>query len=164
MRQDSVPYLDPETHEPMFLEDTRFNESLTYLEKLYSIPGIINNQVSAEENIKGTLAALKNQEVAMAYGVNWHWSFASAKEEEGLNWGMVNIPGWPGHEQVLPESYSQGFAISAVSEHQDQAFKVIEVILSEEVQSQRVRTGDSTAQKYHRVKRLKIPHHFGVCI
>ena len=132
-----VNFVDPETHEPMFLKDEGFAKYLGMIEEFASIPGVI-----PEEGDWGDFIGKQN--VAMVPLFDIHIWLKNVEAETGLAWDMVSYPVWEDQPNVGPSANAAGLAISATSEHKEEAFMVLEYLLSEEWQMMRSKKGFAT--------------------
>jgi multiple sugar transport system substrate-binding protein len=73
---------------------------------------------------------------------------------EGLNWDMVATPTMAEAPGLAPMgNLPKPIFLNALSEHKDEAFKVIEVLLSDEVQSYQSKAGYGTVLKNEQIKK-----------
>jgi multiple sugar transport system substrate-binding protein len=58
----------------------------------------------------------------------------TAEELSGMNWDLAPFPEWKGLEGVQPQVYPYHLYIASSSKHKEQAFEIIEYLLSDEFQ------------------------------
>ncbi|MEK3890006.1 ABC transporter substrate-binding protein [Bacillus sp. FSL K6-3431] len=132
-----VNHLDPESHEPMYVKDERFVQYLNMAEKLAAIPGVV-----PEEGDWGDF--MNTQNLAMVPLFDVHIWLAGVEADTGLNWDMVTYPVWEDKPNGGPGAGAAGLAISETSEHKEEAFQVLEYLMSEEWQLMRSKKGFAT--------------------
>ncbi|OPA77836.1 hypothetical protein BVG16_15565 [Paenibacillus selenitireducens] len=121
---------DPATGETQFSKNPAFAKFFDLLKRMQSIPG--NYEKDVEDYFQ-------NRNVAMQ--VEHIYRTPSFTTIEGLNFDMVSFPSWPDKPGVGPSNFAYPWVINKHSEHKEQAFKVIECILSDENQLTLTRIG-----------------------
>jgi len=121
---------DPETGETQFSKNPAFAKFLDLLKRMQSIPGNYEKDV---------VDFFQNRNVAMQIEYILYTPYFTTVE--GLNFDMVSFPSWPDKPGIGPSNFVYPWVINKYSEHKEQAFKVIESILSDENQLALTRTG-----------------------
>jgi multiple sugar transport system substrate-binding protein len=125
------PILDAETDEANLLENLVWRRAFDAVDRIYSIPGMID-----PADPEGTYDEYNHWDgfgsgqVAMTN--LYHPGTAVAWLEEGINFDMVAGPTFQDGVQV-PINVSWSYLISPYSEHKEDAFRIIEVLLSDEM-------------------------------
>lgn len=133
LEQRQVTHLDPETDEVLYLKEPIYSEYLHYLERLWSIPGMLPEENPREYLFSWGANFFNDHDVAMT--VAWdRFPHAEAYEEQGLNWDMVTMPVWEDQPNMITPP--DGYAIFPTrdTEHPDEVYEVLEHILSDEYQ------------------------------
>ncbi|WP_018759896.1 ABC transporter substrate-binding protein [Paenibacillus terrigena] len=130
LAQLSATGTDPATGETQFSKNPIFAKFFDLLKRMQSIPG--NYEKDVEDYFQ-------NRNVAMQ--VDHIFRTPSFATIEGLKFDMVSFPSWPDKPGVGPSNFAYPWVINKHSEHKEQAFKVIECILSDENQLALTRIG-----------------------
>ncbi|CAG7648430.1 hypothetical protein PAESOLCIP111_05599 [Paenibacillus solanacearum] len=128
----SLPYVDPKTNKPL-IDSDGWNKSLTLLKELYNIPGVVKGTTFKY----GTNAFTKEKSLAML--AEWGNLMSGtlekvAKDGDKLNWDMASLPNFTGLVGTGRETDLHALLVSKTGKHKDQAFQVISLIGSDEVQ------------------------------
>ncbi len=131
--QRQVTHVDPQTHEVLYLEEPIYSEYLSYLERLWSIPGILPDDDPGDYLYKWGANFFNDHNVAMT--IAWD-RFPNAKlyEEQGLRWDMVTMPVWEDQPNTITPPDAYFVFPSRTSEHQDALYEVLEYFLSDDYQ------------------------------
>jgi multiple sugar transport system substrate-binding protein len=129
----SLPYIEAKTNKAV-VNTEPWKQLFEMLKSIYDIPG--NNEIlTGGRAIK---AFQKDKTIAMLLADNQLRMFHDSSD---LNWDMVTYP-------TFKEAPGKGinmvlklFAITAQSQHKEEAFQVISTVLSDEVQLAMVRSG-----------------------
>lgn len=134
LAQRDIPNVIAETDEPAYTNPNfrpLFEEYLERLQRLYSIPGIFPEDVVAQYLVND--GVFRQQRNVAMMGI---WSLIGGlSQDEDFNWDLVSYPTWPDRPGISRPSQAANLGISAFSPHQDQAFKVIEYLLTDEYQT-----------------------------
>jgi multiple sugar transport system substrate-binding protein len=160
-RQLSLPYADFKANKSLLNTDP-WKELFQLWNSLYDIQGLSEGDYKTLGYAKNEQALIKG-ELAMLAG--YSNTLSALKKTPDLKWDVVTypsnkkVPGF-GHRVDSPV-----LSITTQSKVKDAAFQVIEVVLSDEVQTDMVRNGRMTVltsqgqgrirQKYHRIQRQK---------
>lgn len=124
----SVSGTDPQTGEPQFSKDPAFAKFLELGKRIASIPGNYEKDIAYD---------FTKKDVAMSLGLVAntipHWP-------EDLKYDIVTFPTWPDLPDVGPNSLPLTIAISKQSKYKEQAFQVLEFLMSEEQQTKMTRS------------------------
>jgi len=119
---------DPETGEPQFSKNPGFAKFLELGKRIASIPGNYEKDLAYD---------FSKKDVAMTLGLVAntipHWP-------EDLKYDIVTFPTWPDLPDVGPSSLPLTIAISKQSKYKEQAFQVLEFLMSEEQQTKMTRS------------------------
>ncbi|MCJ8012269.1 extracellular solute-binding protein [Paenibacillus sp. KQZ6P-2] len=121
---------NPATGETQFSKNPAFANFFDLLKRMQSIPG--NYEKDVEDYFQTRNVAMQVEHIYRAP------SFTTV---EGLKFDMVSFPTWPDKPGVGPSNFAYPWVINKHSEHKEQAFKVIECILSDENQLTLTRIG-----------------------
>ena len=124
----SLPYVDQSTDKPVFNNDG-WRSLFAMMQRLYSIPG-------NEYKTTGQTDFIKNQNLAMFASYN---IIMLLKDAPNLNWDLVTLPTFSQKPKTGLAPFPQHMLVTAQSKHKDDAFLVLETMLSEEVQMARGR-------------------------
>jgi len=130
LAQLSATGTDPATGETQFSKNPTFAKFFDLLKRMQSIPG--NYEKDVEDYFQNRNVAIQVDHIFRTP------SFATI---EGLKFDMVSFPSWPDKPGVGPSNFAYPWVINKHSEHKEQAFKVIECILSDENQLALTRIG-----------------------
>lgn len=120
--------VDPATNKAS-VNNAKYRRVFDLSKQLFSIPG--NTPKTAQEVNASVLDLfIKDQKLAMYFGVN-RFPFLQSSD---VNWDMVQSPYFPDLPNIggIVDSFVIG--MSKTSKHKDAAFKVVETLLSDEVQ------------------------------
>lgn len=124
----SVSYVSPEGK--ALVDTPTWHRILNYYKELYDIPGY--------EDYSGSLFGSKT----VAMEPMWLSTVLNlAQNEPDFNWDITGLPNFEEKLGIGREVDAHTLAISATSEHKEQAFHVIEVVTSDEVQAMMSRFG-----------------------
>ncbi len=121
--------LDPVTDEPQFLTEPAFRHIFdTYKQA----DDLLIEASTHGDNARNRFVADQDLAMIPMYFIGLEWTGLLEAEEQGMNWDIVTFPKW--EEQGDVSAFADGYwiGVSAISEHKDQAFKVIEFLLSDE--------------------------------
>ena len=144
----SLPYVDTKTKQAIVNND-KWRRVLEFAAKIHQIPG--NDQIAtygtaAKLMLDGTLAMYASLNDIMGYKLY-------SKPEV---WDMATYPSWPEAPGLGTRVDAHAMGITPTSKNKNAAFKVIEVITSDEVQMDMSRNG-----KYPVLKDPKFGSSFG---
>lgn len=131
--QRQVTHVDPETDEVLFLKEPIYAEYLSYLESLWSIPGMLPEENPGDYLYRWGANFFNDHNVAMT--IAWdRFPHAKTYEEQGLNWDMVTMPVWKDQPDIItpPEGYY--VFPTRDTEHEDAVYEVLAYLLSDEYQ------------------------------
>lgn len=134
-------YADPATGDPLYTKEAAFKKYYDMLHEVWSIPGNLygDDPGSLIQSFGGKFVLEQNIGMLPIWNITG-W-LASIEQETGIRWDMVTYPVWDDHPGVDPMAQGPVIGVSAASEYQDDAFKVIAFILSDEYQLRRSREG-----------------------
>lgn len=132
--QFSVSAMDPETDEVVIANSEEYKRFFQLLQDVLTIPGYPADEPGS---------------VLMNWGGQFgqgNWAMSPRATHMGWlqndeNWDIVTYPVWEGYEGLNPQPNTTGFAITAPSENKEVALKLIEYLLSDEVQMEESRKG-----------------------
>lgn len=117
-------FIDPETEEVLWTEREEVREYLAMLDRMMAIPDI-ELEVESEGihfieafQTERTLAMLPHQ-------------FLEALPDD-MNWDVATYPTWPDAPGIQPNQSGWALGLTAISEHKDEAFKVLDFWYSDE--------------------------------
>lgn len=144
MRQiPTAEYVDPETHEPTIADSEPFRIYLERLEATYNIPG---NMLESPEGDDRAVNMLRRGELAMAADRAFAGAYVSNYVDSGVNFDFVTYPIWGGeYGSYGPNEPGNGLVITNITEHPEDAFRVVEYLLSDEYQMWQASTGNLPA-------------------
>ena len=140
--------VDPETHEPIIDQNEAFKIYLERLEAVWSIPGNGMENWETGEDMKDRRAVnlMRDGRLAMAADRAFAGTYAAKAVETGLNFDFVTYPSWGGeYGDYGPNEGGNGLAITTLTEHPEEAFRVVEYLLSDEYQSWQAGQGNLPA-------------------
>jgi len=131
-----ITLVDPETDEPNFTKEPAIQKILeTYKEV---------DQLQTEGSAHGDDAYgrfISERDIAMIpmYFLGLDWTGLLEETGEGINWDIVTFPKW--EEQGDVSAFADGYWLGVTdhTEHKEQAFKVIEFLLSEDEVKRKIR-------------------------
>jgi multiple sugar transport system substrate-binding protein len=99
------------------------------MKRVVSIPGVFEgaDDISLYSN------GLEKRTVAMVTNNNKIPRYLE-EEKNGLNWDLTTFPSYPEQMNVYPSVEANSLILNVASKHKEEAFKVIEYLVSEEVQ------------------------------
>ncbi|MDF2651836.1 MAG: transporter substrate-binding protein [Paenibacillus sp.] len=136
----SLSSVDGKTEKSLVNSDG-WKQYFDMMKRFYVIQG---NQLDESTYSTAVDLFLKKQTLAMIAVQNIIPSI-NAAEKTGFTWDMVTMPSLPSRPGTLHQMIASGLAISTTSKYKDQAFMVIEQILSDDVQNFRHTTLASPA-------------------
>lgn len=141
----SVPVVDGKTEQATFVTDDRWQQVFGNFLRFYAIPG--NEMVSGAAYNR----FYKDQNVAMFANVT---PPELVPVENPEFWDMARIPSFSDQMGVGPQPYSNYIYLTSMSERQEEAFEIIEFLLSEAFQMELTATPPQfvTALKSERVR------------
>ncbi|MEI7024257.1 ABC transporter substrate-binding protein [Paenibacillus sp. y28] len=141
MNQLSIPFIDAASEKSTLQTDEKWR---TYFNTVFAGPGQSSGYVDYMKAHKDTLPYrvefLQDRELAM---FAWLSSimFVFPEDFKAMNWDMVALPTFEELPQVGSQAYPTYFAVTSMSRQQDQAMKVIQYLLSEEMQTRLSKKG-----------------------
>lgn len=126
--QMSLAYVDPKTNKAMFNNDG-WKSLFAMMEKLHAIPG-------NEFKSGGQTDFIKNQTLAMHVTYN---IIMLLKDAPNLNWDLVTMPSFAQKPNTGLAPFPQHMLVTSPSKHKDDAFLVLDTMLTDEVQALRGR-------------------------
>ena len=124
----SLPYVDPKT-EKAALDSDGWKKLFNQMKRVVSIPGVFEGA----EDISLYSNGLEKRTVAMVTNNNKIPRYLE-EEKNGLNWDLTTFPSYPEQMNVYPSVEANSLILNVASKHKDEAFKVIEYLVSDEVQ------------------------------
>lgn len=145
--------VDPETHEPIIDQNEAFKIYLERLQAVYSIPGNEMNAGDGDGLDERAVNLMRRGDLAMAADRAFAGSYVGRAVETGLNFDFVTYPRWGGEwGDYGPNEPGNGLAVTTVSEHPEEAFRVISYFLSDEHQAWQAAQGNLPAIVNQEVK------------
>ncbi|GAA3400164.1 ABC transporter substrate-binding protein [Paenibacillus hodogayensis] len=136
----SIAFVDPQTNKALI--DNPANKAvLELIQGFYQVPGmIVNNEFPMK-----TADFVKDGTVAMT--LNWITDLATSigKNNPNMNFDLVGAPAFKDLPNTTIDGGPKMIGISKTSKHKDDAFKVLQLLVSPEVQSVINRKGRLTA-------------------
>jgi multiple sugar transport system substrate-binding protein len=120
---------------------------LNHMKEIVSIPGNVPDDPKKRYFDWKEFAVTRN--VAMFAQVEF---IKQLEEAQGLNWDMVTYPYFKDKPGIWGQPDGRGIAVTSSSKHKDAAFKVLETVLSDEVQTAMARLGDMPSVKAQSAK------------
>ncbi|TNJ58673.1 extracellular solute-binding protein [Paenibacillus hemerocallicola] len=142
------PIIDAKTHQST-LQNEKWKQMFQMYKTIYDIPGYKEKYVNPNnfgEFTKGNLAMLAGLNILPSI----------SKVANTLNWDMVSYPSLKEAPNTGHEFDGHGILVSAISEKKDAAYKVVEVLLSDDNQLNMARNG-----KMPILKNTKVQEEFG---
>lgn len=139
----SHPILDPEKDGLADME--LWQKIFTNLIRFYQIPGVVHEKTVSLENVafnKGNVSLQTNQ----------HSVYLNLPDE--LNWDIVSYPMMEGAPKLMPQRGPAYWALSQTGKHQDEAFEVIMLMLSDEMQTEDSKKGIPTTLNNREIQSL----------
>lgn len=124
IQQLPINFTDPETGELLFQEDSIWSDIASLYQDFVNIPG----NYPFPPFYKGFI-----EEGTVAMSPYWN-AITTVHNDGNINFDLTTFPLWDGHPDYAPISWSNAYAITATSEHPDEAFEVLAYILSDEAQ------------------------------
>jgi multiple sugar transport system substrate-binding protein len=126
-------FIDPKTNKPLIQS---WKPAYDLLQRIITIPGNAPPKVIQFDKD----SFFKDKIVSMIATTNVFNRFADAN----MNWDVVTYPQYPDHKGTFGVAGGRPLMISSKSKHRDQAFQVIETVMSDEIQIMRNKTGKVT--------------------
>jgi multiple sugar transport system substrate-binding protein len=127
-----LDFVDPKTDKPIM---DSWKPVFTLLQQIISIPG---NKPEGKITLWDYDSFFKNRTVAMRVSSNQFKMLADMPE---FNWDLVTSPKYREDPKLIGTGGGKVLLISSTSKHKDDAFRVIESVLSDEVQKEFNRRG-----------------------
>jgi multiple sugar transport system substrate-binding protein len=140
----NLGFVDAKTAKPMI---DSWKPAFELLQKIIQIPG---NASEKPQRNGDKDAFIKDMKLAMIATTNLVDKLEGAK----LNWDIATYPQYPQTKGSFGMAGGQPILISSQSKYKDQAFQVIETVMSDEVQTKLNRVGKVTALSTLDVKKL----------
>ncbi|MBD2862214.1 ABC transporter substrate-binding protein [Paenibacillus oceani] len=121
-----LPIIDAKTQKSAVAGE-KWKEIYEMYKTLYEIPGYKENFVSP-----GNYGEFTKGKVAMFAGINLLPYISKVSDQ--LNWDMAAFPSFKEAPGIGHEFDGHGIVVTSISENKDAAYKVVEVLLSEETQ------------------------------
>ncbi|MFC3772243.1 ABC transporter substrate-binding protein [Paenibacillus sp. GCM10012303] len=147
----SATYVNPSTKKASFNTQS-WKTLFETFDKFYKIPGSEFITTTYADNEK---AFLKDRNLAMfVSGFNNVFNGISASEEtkKTFNWDMVTLPVFPDQPKLGATPIPNHIMITKTSKYQEDAFRVVETVLSDEVQGMLSRGGIIPVLKKQSIK------------
>ncbi|CAG7613738.1 ABC transporter substrate-binding protein [Paenibacillus allorhizosphaerae] len=122
---------------------SKWSRGAAVSKQIYDIPG---NQGPLFGNLAQSYDPFYKQTLAMLPS-SLDTMFGAAKNYPDLQWDLVTMPTLPEAPNTDPYMNYSFFAVTPMTPHKEEAFKVIAHLLSDEVQTQMVRKGYPTVLK-----------------
>lgn len=134
-----LPYYDAKTDKAV-LNTSDWQRYFANLSRFFTIPG--NEVTKAGNELNNDNLFMKDQRVAM-YASHPLFSVLADLPKDGfnLNWDMVSLPNYPDKPKQGTSPNTNGLGITVGTKHPDDAFLVIQTLLSDEVQLANAWTG-----------------------
>ncbi|MCQ6563918.1 ABC transporter substrate-binding protein [Paenibacillus mendelii] len=131
-----IPVINPDTKEPTFLTDDRWKSFFEVVKQVYEIPGNLPPHEKYREYIYSRFVDERN--IAMLP----LWFNGGQLSDAKMNWDMVNYPTWEENPGKVPGGLAYFLGVTSFSEHKEEAFQVIDYLLSDEYTIQRYQGKD----------------------
>jgi multiple sugar transport system substrate-binding protein len=146
----SLPYIDPKT-DKVLLDRPEWTKAFTTLKGIFDIPGNFDDKMYS--NFSGGPDQLrKDKTLAMVPYHNIISRLVESEKADGLKWDVAQYPSIPGKPNIYGEVQADSFMVASSSEHKDEAFKVINLLTSAEVQTMINKEGKLTSFKDPKIK------------
>lgn len=134
----ALPYFDPKTGKSVIASNDAWKKVFLTTKAIYDIPG--NTHTTGSLTTAGGAADqfYKNQTVAMIVSTNIMTMFDEAVYRS-VNWDLVQTPSFPEAADLTRFMGSFALFVTKQSSYKDQAMKVIQTVISDEVQREMVR-------------------------
>jgi multiple sugar transport system substrate-binding protein len=133
----SLNYVDPKTGKSTVNTDG-WKEAFELVHSIISIPG--NEPVDKSKRFDNN-PFMADRNVAMFATVNLLANGFGKASEAGLNWDLVTYPTYKERPGMWGQPDGQAVLITPSSKHKDQAFQLVESILSDEAQANMAKIG-----------------------
>jgi multiple sugar transport system substrate-binding protein len=148
----SLPFVDPKT-DKVLLDQPDWTKAFTTLKGIFNIPGNFDEQMYS--NFSGGPDQLrKDKTLAMVPYHNIISRLVESEKADGLKWDVAQYPSIPGKPNIYGEVQADSFMVASSSEYKDEAFKVIHLLTSIEVQTMINKEGKMTAFKDPKLKQM----------
>jgi multiple sugar transport system substrate-binding protein len=137
----SMNLVDPKSNKAAFNTDG-WKKALNLMKTIVSIPGNVPDDTKARYFQWKEFAVTRN--AAMYANVEF---IKNLEASEGLKWDMVTYPYFKDKPGIWGQPDGRGIAVVSNSKNKDAAFKIIETVLSDEVQTAMARLGDMPSMK-----------------
>lgn len=127
--QKGVSYVDPATDKAILNQDA-WRNLIQPLIQTYALPGNEFKHGANQDDF------LKNRNLAM-YATFNIMNLLTQMDGEAFNWDVVTLPTFPDEPNTGSGPFPQHMLVTSTSKHKADAFKIIEIALSDEIQSAR---------------------------
>lgn len=128
--------VDPKTDEPQFTKEPMFKH---IFETYKRVDALQPDESVHGDNAMGKFISEQNLAMLPMYFLGIDWTGLIQEPGQGVNWDIVTFPKWKEQEDVSAFADGYWLGVSAFSKHQEQAFKVIEFLLSDEEIMRKIR-------------------------
>jgi multiple sugar transport system substrate-binding protein len=142
----SLNFVDIKTNKAS-VDSDGWKRAFELMKTIVSIPGNIPDDKDKRYFNWKEFSVTRN--VAMYANVEF---IKNLEEAEGLNWDMVTYPYYKEKPGIWGQPDGRAIAVTQTSKHKDAAFKVVESVLSDEVQTAMSRMGDMPSIKLQAAK------------
>jgi len=124
--------VDPETNEVLIKESEAYKRYLQMIKDVVDIPGNYNDDTP----LTHWGGELENGNIAMT-PIRSNWGYL-----ENENIDIATYPVWEGYEGINPEPNGAAWMITEPGNHKEEILKIIDYVLSDEVQMELSKEGD----------------------
>jgi multiple sugar transport system substrate-binding protein len=125
----SLPYYDQKAQKPAF-ESDGWKRLFTQMKQVWDIPGIFNSK----EDISAYSTEFEAKKIAaMVPNNNKIPNYIKEETTNGFNWDIAEFPSYSDQLNVYPAIEANTLMLDTASKHKDAAFKVISLMVSEDV-------------------------------
>jgi multiple sugar transport system substrate-binding protein len=139
--------VDAKTHKPLVGTEP-WRSALELFKQFVSIPG--NEKFSTSIANTGK-AFIKDQSVAMTQG-DLLGQLRQSANDLTVNWDLAQAASYKGKPNIAGWGQARVFAVTSSSKYKDDAFKVLSVLFSDEVQMQSSKNGKFSLSKNQAIK------------
>ncbi|CAG7616156.1 hypothetical protein PAESOLCIP111_01872 [Paenibacillus solanacearum] len=133
--QQELPLVDPKSLKSLGNTDP-WKKTVEMVRDIYEIPG--NSTIQTFSS--GVNAFVKDRKLAMLAGLNWLPNLAEVKEQFS-NWDLATYPVWPEKPGIGTQIDLHVMIVPKTSKNKDAAFKVVNTVVSDEVQLEMAHNG-----------------------
>jgi multiple sugar transport system substrate-binding protein len=147
----SLPYADAASHQAL-LDSEGWKKAFALAKSIFEVPG--NEFDPALYTQKGAEQAFIKDGVLAMYAEKNMLGLLADVPANGMNWDVTTYPSFEERPGLYGWDVPQVVAIDAISKHKEDAFRVVSVLLSDEVQMEASRRGKMSPLENAKVQRV----------